>query len=97
MSNPFQKNEPTVAHNMRQILGCAPILGSLVVGILGIVAFVVGLNKSDHMSQGPVWLIGGSIGLVASAIGFGVLAWLVWANRQDEPGEGRRRTDRPSN
>jgi hypothetical protein len=86
MSNPYQKDEPTVVHNIRQLLGCLPVLGSAAVGILGLVAFALGVGNAGQQDQSG-WLIGGSIGLVASALGFGVLAWVVWANRPKGPAE----------
>ncbi len=84
MTNPFQKEESTVVHNIRQILGCLPVLGSLAVGVLGL--FAIGFGNAERPDQSG-WLIGGSIGLVGSGIGFGVLAWVVWANRPKEPAE----------
>jgi hypothetical protein len=86
MTNPFQKEESTVVHNIRQFLGCLPVLGSAAVGILGLVAFALGFGNAGRPDQSG-WLIGGSIGLVASALGFGVLAWVVWANRPKGPVE----------
>ncbi len=80
MSNPFKKEESTASHNVRQLLGCAPVLGSLAVGVLGLVSFGIGVNHLGDRQPG--WLIGGSVGLIASGIGFGVLGWLVWSRRE---------------
>lgn len=54
-------------------MGCLPVLGSIIVGILGLVACFNGLDMARGKDEAG-WLIGSSIGLVASAIGFGVLA-----------------------
>ena len=82
-ANPdIRKEEPTVVHNIRQILGCLPILGLLAVGILGLVAFGIGVSAMSRVDQPAwLWLIGANIGLIASSIGFGVLGWIVWSNR----------------
>ena len=78
----IRKEEPTYVHNVRQLLGCLPVVGSVAVGICGLVAFGVGLQHTGRVDQpGWSWLLAGSVGLIASGIGFGVLAWLVWANR----------------
>ncbi|MBI2808429.1 MAG: hypothetical protein HYX68_25870 [Planctomycetes bacterium] len=78
----IRKEESTIAHNIRQMLGCLPVLGSRAVGICGLIAFAVGIGNSGHANQpGWFWLIGGCIGLIASGIGFGVLGWIVWSNR----------------
>jgi hypothetical protein len=79
----IRKEEPTFVHNARQILGCLPVLGSSAVGIAGIWAFFVGMDRTGHPQTGAFWLIGSSIGLIASGIGFGVLGWVVWSNRRE--------------
>src|SRR5262249_14091411 len=33
MANPYQQPESTIVHNIRQVIGCAPVLGSLAVGL----------------------------------------------------------------
>ena len=95
MADPFQNDEPRVApdirkeestsvHNVRQLLGCLPILGSVAVGICGLVAFGVGMQHVGRVDQpGWFWLLASCVGLIASGIGFGVLAWVVWSNRQE--------------
>ena len=80
----IRKEEPTVVHNIRQLLGCLPVLGSITVGFCGLVAFGVAMNHiCNAYEPSSVWLIGGSIGLIASGIGFAALGWIVWSNRQE--------------
>jgi hypothetical protein len=80
----IRKEEPTFVHNVRQLLGCLPVLGSLAVGICGLVAFGFAMSRTGHVQEPAwFWLIGGSIGLIASGIGFGAMAWVVWSNRRD--------------
>jgi hypothetical protein len=79
----IKKEEPTFVHNIRQILGCLPVLGSIAVGMFGLLAFLIALYNLGDANRAALWLIGGCIGLIASGLGFGVLAWLVWANRRE--------------
>lgn len=79
----IRKEEPTFVHNVRQILGCLPVLGSIAVGLGGIWAFFLGIDRSGHPQTGAFYLIAATIALIASGIGFGVLAWVVWANRRE--------------
>jgi hypothetical protein len=78
-----KKEDPTPVHNAWQVLGCMPVLGSLAVGICGLVAFLAGANQASIHNQpnDAVWLLAGCVGLIASGIGFGVLAWLLWRHR----------------
>lgn len=78
-----KEEESTVVHNIQQMLGCLPVLGSAAVGIGGLIAFGIGINNTGRADQpGWSWLMAGSIGLIASGIGFAALGWLVWGNRR---------------
>jgi hypothetical protein len=80
----IRKAEPTYVHNIQQVLGCMPVLGSISVGILGLIGFGVGMQRLSRADEpGWIWLIGANLGLIASGIGFGVLSWLVWSNRRE--------------
>jgi hypothetical protein len=79
--------EPAFVHNARQLLMLLPVLGSLGVGVCGLFAFWLCQAEAAHLggrhgdTSGGLWAIAGSIGLIASALGFGVLGWIVWSKR----------------
>jgi hypothetical protein len=67
--------ESTTSHNARQLIGCMPVLGSLAVGVLGIILTVVGFIDRPHGSPPPT---AAGLCLIASALGFGLLANAIW-------------------
>ena len=67
--------ESTASHNARQLVGCMPVLGSLAVGVLGIILTVV--SFVDRPPAGPPPPSAG-LCLIASALAFGMLANAIW-------------------
>jgi hypothetical protein len=67
MSSTPPESESRLGHNVRAIVNWLPLVGSLAVGILGV---IVGINQPGTT--------GGGLSLIAAALAFGLLANAVF-------------------